>query len=219
MADCPALLCVHGCLVTCPEPLVTLRLSLGSTRTQCRHCQLVLRYSWSSRQDQSSNLVLQAAVPWLSSGESCAMARLGSRLRSGCGVNAGLHLEVSLVKVIRRMCLWIRTLLNHTAVSCGPRHSTASLTAAALQLTPLFWNSTPLSVGNALCRRLVLPGSGATVSRGIAFFCLDASGRITSILDSPEHPVKLSARGLTVFGPLVQGLAGPMLPVVQDLGR
>lgn len=68
-------------------------------------------------------------------------------------------------------------------------------------------------------RRLVLPDSNTTVSRGIAFCTLDASGRISSILDSPEHPVKLSARGLTVFGPLVQGLAGSMLPAVQELGR
>jgi len=68
-------------------------------------------------------------------------------------------------------------------------------------------------------RRLVLPDSNITVSRGIAFCTLDASGCISSILDNPEHPVKLSARGLTVFGPLVQGLAGSMLPAVQELGR
>lgn len=68
-------------------------------------------------------------------------------------------------------------------------------------------------------RRLLLPASGTTVSRGVAFFSLDASEQILSITDSPEHPVKLSARGLTVFGPLVQGLAGSMLPAVQQLGR
>jgi hypothetical protein len=70
-----------------------------------------------------------------------------------------------------------------------------------------------------LCRRLLLPASGTTISRGIAFFTLDAAGRILSITDSPEHPVKLSARGLTVFGPLLQGLAGTMLPAMQELGR
>jgi hypothetical protein len=81
----------------------------------------------------------------------------------------------------------------------------------------------------AACRRLVLASNSATtttttLSRGLALFTLDASGRISSITDCPEHPVKLSARGLSVFGPLLaQGLNLPgaetLLPAMQELGR
>lgn len=72
----------------------------------------------------------------------------------------------------------------------------------------------------------MLPSSSTTttLSRGLALFTLDASGRIASITDCPEHPVKLSARGLSVFGPLLaQGLNLPgaeaVLPAMQELGR
>jgi hypothetical protein len=53
----------------------------------------------------------------------------------------------------------------------------------------------------------------------VSLFTVDAAGRITSILDAPEHPMKLPAAGVGMFGPLLQGFAGSMLPAVQQLSR
>jgi hypothetical protein len=144
-------------------------------------------------------------------------------MRPGYGddiMETGPVMEVIQVRVPNRGFVWLRqswATLNQTALRTGWHIASITDGRCLAQEPPLMCGAT--HVCGALCRRLVLPESGATVSRGVAFFCLDSSGHITRILDSPEHPMKLSARGLTVFGPLVQGLAGPMLPVVQDLGR
>lgn len=122
--------------------------------------------------------------------------------------------------VVRSACTYLAHYLPESGVfTMQQPQPCITLCAYTLEVLTAVHTSTPALCHEHICRHLVLPASGTSISRGVAFFTLDGSGRITSITDSPEHPVKLSARGLTVFGPLVQGMASTMLPAVQELGR
>ncbi|KAF8062701.1 SPAC3H8.02 [Scenedesmus sp. PABB004] len=72
--------------------------------------------------------------------------------------------------------------------------------------------------GAAVVWRLVLPSSGAVVSRGLAFFTLDGRGLIRGVVECAEPAVKASASQLALVRPLVRGL-GPVLPAVQGASR
>lgn len=66
-------------------------------------------------------------------------------------------------------------------------------------------------------RRLDFAGGlSIPITRGVSFFRVNGQGLITSVVDSPEYAVKLSAPALSLASPLVQSLAPLLRPAAPD---